>query len=81
MIQKGKCLNCWNEIYVKDCHFQCHHCGYAENWSEEATYQLDKENKNDRILPQMPLQNRGMEKGKRGKAIIEKNEKNRAGKD
>ena len=31
MIQKGKCLNCWNEIYVHDCHFQCPHCGYAEN--------------------------------------------------
>ena len=42
---------------------------------------IRKEKKNDRILPQMPLQNRGMEKGKRGKAIIEKNEKNRAGKD
>ena len=50
MNQIGKCLNCWNEVYVHDCHFQCPHCGYAENWSEDSTYQVDKEKKdgNDR---------------------------------
>ena len=43
MIEEGKCLNCNNKIYITDCHFQCPYCGYAENWSEQPTYQLDKE--------------------------------------
>ena len=55
MIEKGKCLNCLNDIYAQNCHFQCPHCGYAENWSEELTYQLDKEESNER-MPRMRMQ-------------------------
>ena len=56
MIENGKCLNCWNEIYILDCHFQCPHCGYAENWNEEPTYQLDKEKNNGQNMPKMSMQ-------------------------
>lgn len=63
MNQIGKCLNCWNEVYVHDCHFQCPHCGYAENWSEDSTYQVDKEKK-DGNMPKMQVQYKGRIKTK-----------------
>ena len=76
MIQKGKCLNCWNEIYVHDCHFQCPHCGYAENWSEDSTYQLDKEKK-DGDMPKMQVQYTERIRGRERKTSGKKIEKNR----
>ncbi len=78
MKQIGKCLNCWNDVYVHDCHFQCPHCGYAENWSEDSTYQVDKEKKNVGDMPKMQVQYKGRDKTKREKQFRLQDTKNRS---
>ena len=45
----GKCLNCKQPVPVLNCSFRCANCGYAENWHEIPTYQVDKEKDNEKM--------------------------------
>ena len=81
MIEIGKCLNCNNKIHITDCHFQCPHCGYAENWSEQPTYQVDKEKNSGENMPKMQMQYKKMESRKRSRIITFKDKKDRVGQD